>query len=84
MHEGAVCCSRYCSQSPQLSPRIGPYGDQTVPTPNLDRLARQGVRYTRAFGVYVELFEAPPATTVWSQANRLGWRHSNVVATVVR
>jgi hypothetical protein len=34
--------------------------------------------------LYVEPFEAPPATTVWSQANRLGWRHSNVVATVVR
>lgn len=35
-----------------MSPRIGPYGDTTVPTPHLDRLASQGVRYTRAFGVY--------------------------------
>ena len=32
-----------------LSPRLGCYGDQTVPTPNLDRLAREGVRYTHAF-----------------------------------
>lgn len=28
---------------------IGCYGDHTVPTPNLDRLAREGVRYTNAF-----------------------------------
>ncbi|UCD50502.1 MAG: sulfatase, partial [Phycisphaerales bacterium] len=32
-----------------LSPRLGCYGDKTVPTPNLDRLAREGVRYTHAF-----------------------------------
>ena len=35
-----------------MSPRLASYGDATVPTPNLDRLARAGVRYTRAFGVY--------------------------------
>ena len=35
-----------------MSPRLGCYGDQTVPTPNIDRLASQGVRYTRAFGTY--------------------------------
>ena len=35
-----------------MSPRLGCYGDQTVPTPNVDRLAQQGVRFTRAFGVY--------------------------------
>ncbi|MEX0939165.1 MAG: sulfatase [Pirellulales bacterium] len=32
-----------------MSPQLGCYGDDTVPTPNLDRLAGQGVRYTRAF-----------------------------------
>ncbi len=32
-----------------LSPRLGCYGDKTVPTPNLDRLANQGIRYTYAF-----------------------------------
>jgi len=35
-----------------LSPRLGCYGDTTVPTPNIDRLAAQGVRYTRTFGTY--------------------------------
>jgi N-sulfoglucosamine sulfohydrolase len=32
-----------------MSPRLGCYGDQTVPTPNIDRLAEQGVCYTHAF-----------------------------------
>ena len=35
-----------------MSPRLGCYGDDTVPTPNIDRLAGQGLRYTNAFGVY--------------------------------
>jgi N-sulfoglucosamine sulfohydrolase len=35
-----------------MSPHLGCYGDDTAGTPNLDRLAKQGVRYTRAFGVY--------------------------------
>jgi N-sulfoglucosamine sulfohydrolase len=35
-----------------MSPRLGCYGDETVPTPRLDKLAREGIRYTRAFGVY--------------------------------
>jgi len=32
-----------------MSPRLGCYGDMTVPTPNIDRLAREGVRYTNMF-----------------------------------
>jgi N-sulfoglucosamine sulfohydrolase len=32
-----------------MSPWIGSYGDATVPTPNLDRLAREGVVYDNAF-----------------------------------
>ena len=32
-----------------MSPWLGCYGDDTVPTPNLDRLAAEGVRYTNAF-----------------------------------
>ena len=32
-----------------LSPRIGAWGDEVASTPNIDALARQSVRYTRAF-----------------------------------
>lgn len=32
-----------------LSPHLGCYGDHTVPTPNIDALAKEGVRYTHAF-----------------------------------
>jgi len=32
-----------------MSPWIGPYGDRTVPTPNLERLAREGVVFDNAF-----------------------------------
>ncbi|MDP6447623.1 MAG: sulfatase [Pirellulaceae bacterium] len=35
-----------------MSPRLGCYGDFTVPTPHIDALAKQSIRYTRAFGVY--------------------------------
>ena len=32
-----------------MSPWLGCYGDTTAPTPNIDRLTREGVRYTRAY-----------------------------------
>ena len=32
-----------------ISPNIGCYGDDYATTPNIDRLATQGVRYTHAF-----------------------------------
>ncbi len=32
-----------------MSPRLGCYGDNTIKTPNIDRLASQGVRYTNVF-----------------------------------
>ncbi len=34
-----------------ISPNLGCYGDEFAITPNLDRLAEQGVRYTNAFGI---------------------------------
>jgi hypothetical protein len=34
-----------------ISPTLGCYGDQYALTPHLDRLARQGVRYTHALGI---------------------------------
>src|SRR5262247_1439353 len=33
------------------SPNLGCYGDRLAVTPNLDRFAAQGVRYTHAFSV---------------------------------
>lgn len=35
-----------------MSPRLACYGDRTVSTPHLDRLASESVRYTHAFGTY--------------------------------
>ncbi len=35
-----------------MSPRLGCYGDNTVPTPNIDRLAAEGVLYNQAFASY--------------------------------
>ncbi len=35
-----------------MSSRLGCYGDDTVPTPNIDNLAEQGVRYTNCYGTY--------------------------------
>jgi arylsulfatase A-like enzyme len=32
-----------------MSPRVGAYGDDVARTPNFDRIAREGVRYTNAF-----------------------------------
>jgi len=32
-----------------MSPHLGSYGDSLVKTPNLDRLAMDGIRYTKAF-----------------------------------
>lgn len=34
-----------------MSPTLGCYGDAFANTPNLDRLAKEGVRYTKAFAV---------------------------------
>jgi N-sulfoglucosamine sulfohydrolase len=34
-----------------MSEHLGCYGDFTVPTPNIDRLAREGVRYTNMYSI---------------------------------
>ena len=34
-----------------LGPYISPFGDSTVVTPNLDRLAEEGIRYTNVYSV---------------------------------
>lgn len=35
-----------------MSPHLPAFGDSTVQTPNIDRLAREGVRYTNFYSVY--------------------------------
>ncbi|HBE42203.1 MAG TPA: sulfatase [Bacteroidales bacterium] len=57
----AFLCANANGQQPQkkpnilwistedMSPHLGCYGDNTAKTPNLDRLASQGVRYTNVF-----------------------------------
>jgi len=35
-----------------ISPRLGCYGDTTATTPNLDRLATEGIRFTHAFSCH--------------------------------
>ena len=35
-----------------MSPHLNCYGDSTIATPNIDRLARRGVRYTNAYATY--------------------------------
>lgn len=35
-----------------MSPRLGCYGDNTIPTPNIDRLATEGQRFTQAYATY--------------------------------
>jgi N-sulfoglucosamine sulfohydrolase len=35
-----------------MSPRVGAYGDSIAMTPNIDRLATEGVRYTQVFATY--------------------------------
>ncbi len=32
-----------------MSPHLGCYGDKVAKTPNIDRLASQGIRYTNVF-----------------------------------
>jgi N-sulfoglucosamine sulfohydrolase len=40
-----------CITCEDISPRLGSYGDTVALTPVLDRLAREGVRFTRVFSV---------------------------------
>ncbi len=56
-----LCHSAFAADAPRpnilwitcedMSPNLGCYGDRYAITPNLDRLAAEGVRYTRAFSV---------------------------------
>lgn len=57
------------------SPRLGCYGDRQAITPNLDRLAREGVRYRRAFASASVCTPARSTLITGVYASSLGTQH---------
>lgn len=55
-----------------MSPWLASYGDDTVPTPNLDRLAREGVRYENAFATSPVCAPARSSLITGMFATRIG------------
>ena len=58
-----------------LSPRLGVYGDAVARTPNLDRLAAEGVRYTHAFTTAGVCAPSRAALALGVHQNRFGAGH---------
>ena len=58
-----------------LSPIISSFGDDTVATPNLDRLAAEGVRYTRVFSTSGVCAPSRAAIATGMYQNRIGAQH---------
>ncbi len=58
-----------------MSPWLGCYGDDTVPTPHCDRLAREGVRYTNAFATSPVCAPARSSLITGCYATRIGTMH---------
>jgi len=65
----------------QLVPFLtGPYGDRVVQTPNLDRLAREGIRYDAAYTPYPLCSPARAALMAGRFASRLGcWDNASIL-----
>jgi uncharacterized sulfatase len=57
------------------SPRLGCYGDVEATTPNLDRLAAEGVRFTRAHHVHAVCAPARTAVITGMYPTSLGCNH---------
>ena len=55
-----------------MSPWLGCYGDDTVPTPNCDRLAREGIRYVNAFATSPVCAPARSSLISGMYATRIG------------
>ena len=55
-----------------MSPWLGCYGDTTVPTPNCDRLAREGIRYANAFATSPVCAPARSSLITGMYATRIG------------
>jgi arylsulfatase A-like enzyme len=58
-----------------LSPRLGAYGDPVAHTPHIDRLAAEGVRYTRAFTSAGVCAPSRAAILMGVHQNRFGAGH---------
>lgn len=58
-----------------LSPRIGAYGDPVARTPNLDRLAGEGMIYTRAFTTAPVCAPSRAAIITGMYQNAIGAQH---------
>ena len=58
-----------------MSPWIGPYGDRTVPTPHLDALAAQSIRYDNAFADSPVCAPARTALITGMYPTRIGAMH---------
>jgi len=58
-----------------ISPHLGCYGDKYARTPNLDKLAAQGVRYTRAFAPASVCTPARSTLITGIFASSLGTQH---------
>src|SRR5687767_6950976 len=58
-----------------MSPRLGAYGDTFARTPVLDRLAKESVRYTRAFTTAPVCAPSRAAIITGMYANAIGAQH---------
>lgn len=58
-----------------MSPRIGPYGDPIARTPNLDRLASEGLRFTNAFTTAPVCAPSRAAIITGMYQNAIGAQH---------
>ncbi|MFT7471521.1 MAG: N-sulfoglucosamine sulfohydrolase [Kiritimatiellia bacterium] len=58
-----------------LSPIIPPFGDNTVATPNLTRLANEGIRYTQVFSSSGVCSPSRAAIATGMYQNRIGAQH---------
>ena len=65
-----------------LSPIIPPFGDQTVSTPNLSRLADEGVRYTSVFSTSGVCAPSRAALATGMYQNRIGAHHMRTTSVI--
>lgn len=64
-----------------LSPHMGCYGDPVVKTPNIDQLAKEGVRYTRAFATAGVCAPSRSAIITGMYQTSIGTHHMRTLVT---